>query len=64
MRNNELFKYAGMATQFLVTLGVAIFIGLKIDRWIAFGFPIATVTLPLLILVATFLKIFRDTNNR
>jgi len=63
MPNNELFKYAGLATQFLVTLAVAIFIGYKADAYFNFSFPILTVTLPLAILLVSFWKIYKDTKK-
>ena len=63
MKNNDIMKYAGMATQFLVTLAVTIFIGYQADQYLKLTFPILTVTLPLLILVVTFIKIYKDTSN-
>jgi hypothetical protein len=63
MHNNDLYKYAGMATQFLVTLAVTIFIGFKADKYIAWHFPLLTVTLPVLVLFATFWKIYKDTSK-
>jgi len=63
MQNNNLLKYAGMATQFLVTLAVTIFIGYKVDHLLTLSFPIFTATLPLLILFVTFWKIYKDTSK-
>jgi len=63
MQNNDLLKYAGMATQFLVTLAVTIFIGYKVDHLLSLSFPIFTTTLPLLILFVTFWKIYKDTSK-
>ena len=57
-------KYAGMATQFLVTLAVTIFIGFKADKYIGWKFPFFTVALPVLILFVTFWKIYKDTTKK
>lgn len=57
-------KYAGMATQFIATLGVAIFIGFKADKYIAWKFPLLTILLPLLMLVSMFYKIFKDSEKK
>ncbi|MBK7692167.1 MAG: AtpZ/AtpI family protein [Bacteroidetes bacterium] len=53
-----------MATQLLATLGVAFFIGYKVDKHFHFKFPITMLTLPLLFLVASLWKIVKDTSNR
>ena len=36
-------RYAGLATQMLVGLGIAVFIGLKADKWLKLSFPILVV---------------------
>lgn len=64
MRNYELMKYAGMATQFMATLGVAFFLGIKIDKWSNLNFPIATICLPLLMLIYMLWKIVKESNTQ
>jgi hypothetical protein len=64
MRNNEMMKYAGMATQFLATLGVAFFIGIKLDNFFEFKLPILTICIPLIMLMALLWKIVRDTTPK
>lgn len=64
MRNNELLKYGGLATQIIVTLGVTIFIGIKLDKYLNIKFPITTITLPLLVLVSLFWKIYKDSSKK
>ena len=54
-------RYAGLATQMLVSLGIAVFIGLKADKWMKLSFPILVWLLPLLILTGIMYKIFKDT---
>ena len=63
MRNNDLLKYAGLATQLIATLGVAIFIGFKSDNYLHWKFPLLTITLPLIALISLFYKIYKDSNN-
>jgi hypothetical protein len=58
--SNELLKYAGMATQFLVTLAIAMFLGYKADQWLQWNFPLFIVLLPVLLLFALIYKIYRD----
>jgi uncharacterized membrane protein len=64
MRNHELLKYGGLATQIIVTLGVTIFIGIKIDKLTNLIFPIATISLPLLVLIGVFWKVYKDSSKK
>jgi hypothetical protein len=64
MRNHELLKYGGLATQIIVTLGVTIFIGIKIDKLTNLIFPIATISLPLLVLIGIFWKVYKDSSKK
>jgi len=65
MNNNKnqtsLWKYAGLATQFLVAIGLAIYIGMKVDEWLNFQSPIAVWVLPLLVITGIIIKIVKDT---
>ena len=64
MRNHEFLKYGGLATQIIVTLGVTIFIGIKIDKLTNLKFPIATISLPLLVLISIFWKVYKDSSKK
>ena len=64
MRNHELLKYGGLATQIIVTLGVTIFVGIKIDKLTNLKFPIATISLPLLVLIGVFWKVYKDSSKK
>lgn len=59
--NRLLWKYAGMATQFLVAIGIGVFIGIKLDKWLKFTMPIGAWILPLLIIIGMIMAIVRDT---
>lgn len=59
-----LMQYAGLATQLLVALGIAVFIGLKADHWFHLSFPLCAWLLPLLTLSAIFYKILKDTSKK
>jgi F0F1-type ATP synthase assembly protein I len=62
--NRELMHYAGMGAQFLVSIGVGIFLGLKLDEWLNFSFPLLVWLLPLLIIGGLILKIIKDTSKK
>ena len=60
--NKDLLRYAGLGTQMLVSIGLALFVGLKLDKRLHTS-PLFTVALPLLILAGTFYKLVRDTGK-
>ena len=62
--NQSLLKYAGLATQFAVAIGVAIFIGIKIDEWLKLKNPICVWVLPLVIIIAIIFKIIKETSPK
>ncbi|HSV11843.1 MAG TPA: hypothetical protein VLI68_13800 [Hanamia sp.] len=62
--NRELMHYAGMGAQFLVSISVGIFIGIKVDEWLNFSFPLLVWLLPLLIIAGLILKIIKDTSKK
>jgi F0F1-type ATP synthase assembly protein I len=61
--NNDLLRYAGLGTQLLVSIGIAVFIGLKADQWLH-TLPLFSCVLPLLVLFATFYKLMRQTDTK
>jgi hypothetical protein len=62
--SSYLMQYAGLATQLLVALGIAVFIGLKADQWFQISFPLCAWLLPLLALCTIFYKILKDTSKK
>jgi len=60
--NKESLRYAGLGTQLLVAIGLAVFAGLKFDGWLHTS-PLITVALPLLILIGIFYKLVRETGK-
>lgn len=62
--NKILLRYAGMGAQILVSLGLAVFIGLKLDAWISTPFPILVWLLPLLVIIGMIIKTIKDTSRQ
>ncbi|HXS37744.1 MAG TPA: AtpZ/AtpI family protein [Flavipsychrobacter sp.] len=56
-------KYAGLATQWMVMLLVAVWIGWKLDKWIGWKFPLFLISLPLLALCVSLWQIVRSFNK-
>lgn len=55
-------RYASLGTQLLVAIGLAVFIGLKADKWLN-TLPLLACVLPLLTLVGIFYKLMRETSK-
>ena len=58
-----MLRYAGMGTQMLVSIGIAVFIGLRADKWLD-TLPLFACVLPLLTLDDISYKLMRQTANK
>ncbi len=58
----DLLRYAGLASQLLVYLAIAVAGGMQIDRWLGV-FPGFTILFPILTLAAVFYKVFKETGG-
>ena len=58
-----MLRYAGLGTQMLLSIGIAVFIGLKVDKWLSTLCLLACL-LPLLNLAAIFLTMRQTGNNK
>jgi F0F1-type ATP synthase assembly protein I len=61
--NKDLLRYAGLGSQLLAGIGLAVFAGLKADKWLHTS-PVFACVLPLLALGAIFYKLVRDTGKQ
>jgi hypothetical protein len=62
--NKLLLKYLGLATQLMISLGLGVFIGLKLDKWLSFKTPLLVWILPLLVLTGVIWQIIKDTSKK
>ena len=62
--STQLWQYAGIGGQLLVSLGIGVFLGLKIDEWLNFKFPLLVWILPLLILIAMIARLIKATSKK
>ena len=58
--NRDLVRYASLGTQMLAAIGLAVFAGLKLDKWLH-TLPLLACVLPLLTLFGIFYKLMRET---
>jgi F0F1-type ATP synthase assembly protein I len=59
-----LLQYAGLTFQFLVIIGIGVYAGYYIDRWIKIGFPLFLWLLPLIFIIGTIVKVIKDTSKK
>lgn len=62
--NNDLWRYAGLATQIFVALGLGVFLGHKADQWLHISFPVLVWVIPLGIIVSMIYKLIKETGKK
>lgn len=62
--SNDLLRYAGLGGQILVSLGIAVFVGLKLDQWIGMPIPLLVWLLPLVVVSMMIVKLIKETSNK
>jgi len=60
----DLLRYASMGTQIFVALGLAVFVGLKADKWLKISAPLLVLILPVIVLVGIIYKIVKETSKQ
>lgn len=61
---NDLLRYAGLGAQILVSIGIAVFVGLKLDQWLHLPFPLLVWLLPLVVVSMTIYKLIKETSKK
>jgi F0F1-type ATP synthase assembly protein I len=62
-KRNTLLRYAGLAFQMMATLGLAVFVGYKIDQRTGWSFPVFMIIFSLLALTLLLWQIIKDTRR-
>lgn len=58
-----MIRYAGLATQLFVAIALAVFIGIKADKWLHLPFPIISWVLPLLVIIVMIYQVVKSTSG-
>ena len=61
---SDLLRYASMGTQIFVALGLTVFVGLKVDKWLKISAPLLVLILPVIVLVGIIYKIVKETSKQ
>ncbi len=59
-----LLQYSGLALQLLAAIGLAVYAGVYLDKWIKTTFPLFLWLLPLTVITATIIKAIKDTSKK
>lgn len=60
---NNVMRYAGLGAQLFVSLGLAVFAGYKIDRWLHLPLPLLVWILPFAVLCVFIYKLIKETSK-
>ena len=65
MKSNKdiLLRYAGLATQLLVSIGLSVYLGLWFDKHFLHAIPIFVWLLPMVVFIGLIIKIIKDTSK-
>jgi hypothetical protein len=61
--NTDLMRYAGLATQLFVSLGIAVWAGYKMDAWLRLPLPLLVWILPFVVLCLLIYKLVKETSK-
>jgi F0F1-type ATP synthase assembly protein I len=59
-----LIQYAGYSFQMAALLGILVFTGYGVDKWLLQQKPIAIIALPLIGIIAAIVKVINDTKKK
>lgn len=62
--NKLLWRYAGLGTEFLAGIGLGVYVGIKVDKWLNISVPLFVWILPLLVIIGMTIKIIKDTSKK
>lgn len=53
-------RYAGLATQWMVMLLIAVFAGYKVDQWLKWKIPVCLIVFPLIALAVSLWQLIKE----
>ncbi|MBX7225217.1 MAG: AtpZ/AtpI family protein [Chitinophagales bacterium] len=57
-------QYSGLAFEMLAVIGLGVFIGVKLDKWLNLKFPACTIILGLLFLALSMFRIVKSLQTK
>jgi len=63
-RRRELMRYAGLSSEVAASIGIAVLLGVKADKWLKVSFPILSWCLPLLVIVVLIINLIKEGSGK
>jgi hypothetical protein len=63
-RRRELLRYAGLSSEVAASVGIAVLLGIKADKWLKVSFPILSWVLPLLVIVVLIINLIKASSGK
>ena len=60
----QLMRYAGLSGQLAASVGVAVWLGIKADKWLKLSFPIFSLVVPLVVIVFFLVQIIKANSGK
>jgi hypothetical protein len=60
----QLMRYAGLSGQLAASLGVAVWLGVKADKWLKVSFPIFSLVVPSVVIVVVLVQIIKANSGK
>ncbi|HVB02320.1 MAG TPA: AtpZ/AtpI family protein [Chitinophagaceae bacterium] len=57
----DIVRYSGLAFEMLAAIGIAVFAGIELDKWLKFHFPLFVLIFPLLAIGLILWNIIKST---
>ncbi|HVS97820.1 MAG TPA: hypothetical protein VHE54_15100 [Puia sp.] len=64
VRRRQLIRYAGVSSEVFASVGIAVFLGMKADKWAKLSFPVFSLSLPLLVIVVLLVQLVKGGSNK
>jgi hypothetical protein len=61
--NKDLLRYAGLGGQLFTAIGIAVFTGYKLDKWLQPPIPLLVWVLPFVVLSMMIYKLIKETSK-
>ena len=59
----SMMRYAGLATQWMAMLGIAVFAGYKLDKWLNWKIPLFLILFPVTALTLSLWQLINELNK-
>ncbi len=63
-KNKDWVRYTGLATEMMAAIGIAVFLGYKLDQWLGISFPLFLIIFPLLALGVTLWRLIKTLEKK